>query len=186
MKNEYEKIDAFIGFVGSLDEAVKMLQDYKACGKRAYLYFNGHKLYSDTVTVNGAYLEVTGKTKAEYDKILKEQREIARREEAEHKAMIPELTKYYIKRGREILDPKYYDLWDKVVPARLNDLYKGMELDCCLEIVKALNDGCTLAEAKGIIDNQGHSGMSYSLVVAMVKSFCDRGVEFRKFVYEEE
>jgi hypothetical protein len=31
------------------------------------------------------------------------------------------------------------------------------------------------------IENQGHSGMSFGLVCSMVKSFCDRGVEFSSY-----
>jgi hypothetical protein len=51
----------------------------------------------------------------------------------------------------------------------------------CLDIVLELNNGCTLEEAKAIIENQGHSGMSFGLVCSMVKSFCDRGVEFSSY-----
>ena len=32
-----------------------------------------------------------------------------------------------------------------------------------------------------IIDDQNHSGMSFGLVRAMVKAFCDRGEEFANF-----
>ena len=56
-----------------------------------------------------------------------------------------------------------------------------MELGACLDIVKELNNNCSLDEAKAIIDNQGHSGMSYSLVRSMVKSFCKRGNEFLNY-----
>jgi hypothetical protein len=68
------------------------------------------------------------------------------------------------------------------VPIRLDDLYQGMELKCCLDIVIELNNGCTLNEAKAIIESQGHSGMSFGLVCSMVKSFCDRGTEFVSYV----
>ena len=64
------------------------------------------------------------------------------------------------------------------MPIRLDDLYQGMELKCCLDIVSELNKGCSLDEAKTIIEGQGHSGMSFGLVCSMVKSFCDRGQEF--------
>jgi hypothetical protein len=56
-----------------------------------------------------------------------------------------------------------------------------MELQMCLDIVLELNNGCKLDEAKTIIENQGHSGMSFGLVCSMVKSFCDRGVEFSSY-----
>lgn len=42
--------------------------------------------------------------------------------------------------------------------------------------------GCELEKANEIIEGQGHSGMSFSLVCSMVKSFCNRGVEFVNYV----
>lgn len=95
---------------------------------------------------------------------------------------IPELIKEWIEKGNVILDKKYHEKWAECVPIRLNDLYQGMELGATLDIVKELNSGCTLDIAKGIIDGQGHSGMSFRLVCSMVKSFCDRGTEFVSYV----
>ena len=95
-----------------------------------------------------------------------------------YKEAIPELTKEWIEKGNTILDEKYRELWAKCVPIRLGDLYQGMELGNCLEIVEQLNNGKTVEEVKPLIENQGHSGMSFSLVCSMVKSFCDRGEEF--------
>lgn len=92
------------------------------------------------------------------------------------------MTKEWIEKGNKILDEKYRDLWAECVPIRLDDLYQGFELGACLDIVKELNAGCDLEVAKGIIEKQGHSGMSFGLVCSMVKSFCDRGNEFASFV----
>ena len=98
-----------------------------------------------------------------------------------HKEAIPELTKEWIEKGKVILAEKYHETWVKCVPIRLSDLYEGMELGNTLEIVKELNDGCELEVVKGIIEGQGHSGMSFGLVCSMVKSFCDRGAEFTSY-----
>jgi len=57
-----------------------------------------------------------------------------------------------------------------------------MELGATLDIVKELNAGCNLEVAKEIIEGQGHSGTSFSLICSMVKSFCDRGGEFVNYV----
>lgn len=86
-----------------------------------------------------------------------------------------------MEKGREILDESKWELWDEIVPIRLDDLYQGMELECCLAIVKILNEG-TLEEAKKEIQSQGHSGMSFGLVCAMVKEFSPRGEEFVNFI----
>ena len=88
----------------------------------------------------------------------------------------------WINKGHEVIDEKYWAEWDKCVPIRLDDLYRGMELQCCLDIVGPLNNDCSLADAKKIIEDQNHSGMSWGLVVAMVRAFCDRGEEFYQYV----
>ena len=74
------------------------------------------------------------------------------------------------------------DLWREIVPIRLSDLYRGYELGSCLEIIKELNSGCKLSIAKNIIENQGHSGMSYRLTFLMVRSLSDRGVDFVNYI----
>ena len=105
-----------------------------------------------------------------------------KRKRAEHEAKIPELTKEWIAKGHKILDEKYWSEWDRCVPIRLNDLYEGMELGACLDIVETLNNNCSFDIAKTVIESQGHSVMSFGLVCAMVKSFCNRGEEFVNYV----
>jgi hypothetical protein len=95
-----------------------------------------------------------------------------------HEEAIPELTKQWIEKGNQILDEKYRETWAECVPIRLDDLYRGMELGNCLEIIEQLNNDKTVEEVKPLIENQGHSGMSFGLVCSMIKSFCDRGDEF--------
>ena len=67
--------------------------------------------------------------------------------------------------------------WDECVPIRLNDLYEGMELGSCLDIVKTINEK-SFKDAIEVMRNQGHSGFSWGLVRAMVKVFSDKGEEF--------
>lgn len=92
------------------------------------------------------------------------------------------VARLWIEKGKKVLEKKYHNLWEEVVPIRLSDLYGGMELGACLEIVAALNSGSRLDMAKEILDKQGHSGLSYGLVVSMVISFCSRGSEFAKYL----
>lgn len=174
----YREID----FWGNLEQAVEKLQACHQRGRKVFIDFNGHKLYSDTVTMDSAYLEVLGETKAEFEKEQEEWRGNYRKAEEEHKAQIPALSQEWMEKGHCVLDKKYWAEWDKIVPIRLGDLYHGMELDACLNIIKPLNEGCTLEEAKGIIESQNHSGMSFSLACALVEAFCDRGKEFVAFV----
>ena len=163
MDNKYTEIYFYPG--RNIEECVNELLRYKEKGKLVFGVFNGHKLYSDTVTMDSAYKEITGNT----------------RQKQEHIKAIPEKAKLWMDKGREILDKSKWELWDKIVPIRLNDLYQGMELKCCLNIVEILNKG-TLEEAKKEIESQGHSGMSFGLVCSMVKEFSPKGEEFVNYI----
>ena len=178
MEKQYTKVD-YLGM--DIDLVVENLLISKEKGELISVEFNGHTLFSDTVTLDGAYKEITGKTKAEFERAEQEWRDDYARQEEAHKAKIPKLTAEWMQKGREILSETYWELWDKCVPIRLDDLYQGMELGDCLDIVKILNDGGTLNEAKDKIESQNHSGMSHSLVCSMVRAFCDRGQEFVNF-----
>lgn len=167
---------------GSIEGAVNELLEYRNKDILACIDFNGHLLYSDTVTIDGAYKEITGKTRKEHKKEYQEWKENYERKEQDYKEKIPELTEQWKQRGREVLTEDKWDYWDEIVPIRLGDLYHGMELECCLDIVKILNNGGTLEQAKAEINKQDHSGMSYGLVKLMVGEFCDRGKEFVEYV----
>lgn len=181
-KEGYREFKAYAGM--SIEHAVAELQEHHRYRRKVCMEFNGVYLYSDTVTLDGAYVSICGKTKAEYDKQQQAYREELHRKDEEHKARLPQLIEEWKGKGRAILDEKYWSIWDEILPIRLGDLYKGMELGMCLDIVKALNEGCSLEDAKKIIDEQGHSYMSHYLVRNMVKEFCDRGIEFSEFVKE--
>ena len=175
MKN-YREIE--FGF-GNIEEAVKELKSHKDLVKGT---FNGQVLYSDIDDIDSAYKKVTGKTKAEFDEAEKQRQIEYKRQQKEHKEAIPKLTIEWVEKGKNILDKKHHELWTKIVPIRLGDLYQGMELGTCLEIVEQLNKGAELEEVKPLIENQGHSGMSFGLVCSMVREFADRGNEFVEYV----
>ena len=175
---EYLKMESW----GDLETVVNKLLNYKNKGILVCTDFNETRLYSDTVTMDNAYLKVTGKTKLEFDKAQQDWRDNYNREEREHKEQIPKLTEEWKIKGREILTEDKWNHWDKIVPIRLADLYHGWELGCCLDIVKMLNNGVSLEEAKQEIQKQGHSGMSWGLVCLMIKEFCERGEEFAEYI----
>lgn len=175
MEKTYREID-WLGT--SLSEVVYRLWDYQKNGVFVSTEFNGHILYSDKVSLDGAYLEVTGKSFFDFEEDGRRWKENYEKEEREFKNKIPDLVLEWKQRGHDVLDKNFHNLWDSIVQIRLEDLYQGMELGNCLEIVKALNDGCELSKAQTLIDKQGHSGMSYGLVRSMVKTFCERGEEF--------
>ena len=162
----------------TLDEAINELIDYKKRGQLVYGEFNGVELYSDTVTVDSAYKAVLGMTKQEhYESLLRYKKKMILEEEI-YKNSIPDKITEYKEKGRKIIDNVYWDTWDKMVPIRLDDIYRGMDLDSALELVEALNNNCSLNEVKRIFDEQEHSGISSSLVKSMVRDLCDRGKVF--------
>ena len=179
MEKDYKELDFWIG---NINDAVKILQNCREQNQLRFIEFNGVKLYSDVDDEESAYLKVTGITKAEFDENKRKRSEDYRNAEIKHKEAIPKLTEKWIKEGKKVLNPKYLEKWNKCVPIRLGDLYKGMELKMCLDIVKELNNGCSLESAKEIIEGQGHSGMSFGLICSMISSFCDRGKDFVEFV----
>jgi hypothetical protein len=87
------------------------------------------------------------------------------------------LVKMWIEKGHSILSKDKWDLWDKIVPIRLDDLYHGMELRCCLEICEILKTG-DFVKARQTMENQNHSGMSWGLVRSMIYNFAENGKEF--------
>jgi len=177
MEKQYQEITFLVG--STIGSAIKQLQEHEGlvCGS-----FNEHMLYSDIDDVESAYKKITGKTKTEFDEIELKRQEKREQEEEEHKKSIPELIIKWIKNGKSILDEKYHEEWIECVPIRLRDLYHGMELEACLEIVKQLNTGCSLDVAEKTLRDQHHSGMSHAIVCSMIKSFCVRGAEFVNYV----
>lgn len=180
---KYEEIYFRAGV--DLKTVVEDLLKYREEGKLVYTVFNTHKLYSDTVELESAYKQVTGKTYTEFKEMLERTIEENKERRRKYEEEMPKLIEYYQKRGKEVLDEKYIEEWNRVVPIRLDDLYEGMELKNSLEIIEMLNSGCTEKEAKDKMYEQGHSGMSYRLTLAIIDNFCDRGNDFKEYCCKE-
>lgn len=176
---EYKKIEFNCGC--SITEAVLELVEYAAKGKFVCGDFNGNTLYSDTVSMDSAYKTINGLTMYESMEKTKKWKENYEEQQLEHKNSIPKLEKEWIEKGHSILSEDKWELWDKCVPVRLNDLYQGMELGNCIEIIEILNKG-SFEDAKLAMENQGHSGMSWGLVKAMIRSFSDKGEKFAEYL----
>lgn len=158
----------------------------------AYCSFNGVRLTSSD-SLEDMYKKVTGHTKEEIDAIYQKQQEERKRKEKEFEEKKPELIKEYQKKARGVIPEDRLELWDRIVPVRLDDLYHGMELDCWLELIEVLNDtnlsyNVKMTKGKDIFDKQGHSGMSGNLVMSGLKEFHPLGndlVDFIKKAFEE-
>ena len=68
-----------LGYIsGNLDEVVNTLLQYKAEGKQASCKFGGHTFYSDTISMDAAYIAVTGHTREDYYRQQEEARRYAK------------------------------------------------------------------------------------------------------------
>lgn len=166
----------------NLDDAISELkQASEKCNQVCYADFNGNEIYS-TDTIDEAYNKVVGCSKTDFDKRRQDQIDEWKKQDEEHKAKIPELTKHWIAEGHKYISSEYWKLWAECVPIRLGDLYQGMELDCTIKLVKILNTSDNIEDtyqsAKEEIESQGHSGMSFGLVKSMIKSFHKNGIIF--------
>ena len=153
--------------VHDLDDAVKLLGDYKAQKKNVYYEFNGHKLYSMLDDVDSCYQKVVGMSKKDFEarqaRLYKEMEEKRAAEEKKAEEKIPELWKY-------------------CVDVRAHDLYHGNDLENALDIMECLDNGGTIEEANKILDDENHSGTSYGITLSIVLSFSKRGPEFYRAV----
>lgn len=171
---KYKEI-RFRGYT-DIKEAVAILQEYNSRGELVCGTFNGHILYSDQVTIDSAYFDLFGMSKEDFERAKQECLEGLKQEHAEYERKLPELMNEWITMGREILAEEHWDDWEKYVLNQSNQLYENLPKQC-LEVVEALNAGCSLEEAKAVLEQQGHSGASLVLVLDMIKQFSHRGRE---------
>ncbi len=180
------EVDIDYRYGNTLDSAIKTLEEYKARGESVYIDFNGHKLYSCDITVDGAYREVLGMTKAEFReeeaKRRREYEERTKREEEEAIAKIPS----WIERGKALIYPERLKEWEECVEIRAGDLYHGIELDDALTLMEKLESGAPIEEVIKIFEEQNHSGASASIVRSIILTFSKRGPEFYKSTSERE
>lgn len=166
-----ENNEIYLG--NNIDDVYQALQEYKKQGQKYQVQFNGKVLNCD-MTLDECYQKVINMSYDEYHEKLKEKHNKYEKELAEHKEKIPELIVKWIKWGEENLSADVQEEWKECVPIRLNDLYRGWELDCFKEIFDAYKANKSKEEIKEIITNQGHSGMSHHLECSIVYSFLDK------------
>lgn len=169
---------------GTIDSCLKYLREMAAAdesGEVLKAVFNDKYLLS-TDTDDDAYLRITGKTKAEHDAYVKQWLDERKRQREEHEARIPQLTEKYRQQARGLVLDETVEYWDEIVPIRLGDIYRGMELDNVLDCCRVMRDETLsrierLRKAYKIFNDAGHSGMSAGLTMAMLRRFCPDGNE---------
>lgn len=192
-----ERIEMYVVAGDRLDDMHKELNEHylreKARREKAgitedfvvYAIFNGVEILH-TDTPDKISVKVTGETIAEREARRRAWCEEYDRKEREHKARIPELTEKYKKEARGVISEDKLELWDEIVPIRLNDLYRGMELEEWLKMIRVLNEDKPKEErfaiCKEIFDNAGHSGMSGNLVLSGLCEFHPDGRELAELI----
>ena len=173
-----KKLELYAG--QDLAQALLTLKlEAKARKEDCFAVFNGEKIYS-TDTLDEAYKKIVGCTYEEFLAKIEEWKRERERKKKEFKEKIPEYTESYRSEARGIIAEKDLEHWDEIVPIRLSDLYHGWELRCTLDIVKIMNNEkealeSRIAKAKAEFVKQDHSGMSASLMFAMLRAFCPNG-----------
>ena len=173
-----KKIESLPGV--KLDETLLALKlEAKFRGEDCYYLFNGKEIYS-TDTLDEAYLRITGRTYDEHCVKMAAWRERRELEKQYFEKKIPELTEFFRSEARGIIAEKDLAHWDEIVPARLEDIYHGLELSSTLDIVKIMNQTdqpleSRISQAKSEFIRQGHSGMSAVLMYSMLTVFCPEG-----------
>lgn len=164
----------------TIDTAVKKLLEAKANGKHVFCDFNGVKLYSDSVTLDSAYTEICGCTKAEWDEKLKKDIEESRKRREEDQKRAIENISNLIERGKALIYPFRHEEWAKLVEADVNGDYSGLITTDALEIMTAIEEEKTIEELLEIFDKQDHSGWSASLTRNVIMTYSKNGYPFYK------
>lgn len=171
-------------------EVYKELKRKSLDGNMYYAIFNGNKITS-AMREDTLYLTIVGMNKSSYDKAREEEKRQIEEEERAFKERLPKVINGYIAKGKNVLEPQYLPLWNKIVPIRLDDLYKGMELNCWLDLIEVLNDNRLSVNerfifAMIIFRGQRHSGLSASLVKTGLRDLCSLGNEFVEYIIKQE
>lgn len=176
--NDKEYLYYHIGWVTVEEAVIELIKESIRKKLLLYCLFNNAYLYSDEVSLDSAYKEITGQTYEEFQLARKQAHEEILRQNAEYEQKIPELTKAYIEKGHQIISPSYWTKYDEIVDASLHGMYKGFDLDCALELIQMLNNNEKIFEVEKKMSLQSHSGWSAIVVKHMVKDLCDRGIIF--------
>ena len=162
----------------TLEETVDLLLDIKKSGDFAYCDFNGHLLRSDNISMDRAFLIVTGMTKEEHDRKRREYIERLNIEEENRKSEALERIPEWIERGKPMIYPERHEDWIDCVNSRAKDLYNGSDLDDALDLMTMLENNSPIEEVLKRFQEQNHSGFSAAMVRRIVFAFSKRGPEF--------
>lgn len=171
-----EEVDDLLGT--DLEEVVLELLKLRDEGRHVKYDFNGVMLHSDTVTMDSAYVAVTGYPKDEFDRLVEE----ALKEEEEDTSSIEfqEKIESWISDGFNLIYPEKQDAWIEYVESHSKGLFAGADVEETLAIMKLLDANASIFEIRNYMDKANYSGYALVMIRKAVLNFSKRGPEFYK------
>jgi hypothetical protein len=169
--------ELYISLGESLDSVINTLIEANNRGERVFVNFNGHKLHSQGITVDSAYMEMHGCTKAEWLRRQQERREEYNKSKKEE-LFEPVNTSELIEKGKKVIFPERYEAWEQFVKDNVDDIYGGQDIATAVKIMEALEAGASMDQVKLMFEKQRYSGSSSGRVRRIVFAFSSQGPEF--------
>lgn len=161
----------------TLDGCVRKLLEYQERGESVYYDFGGHRFYSCDITWDGAYQEMYGMTKAEYDEAKKLYPSEGFNLEALQETATDSIPRW-IQEGNKFIYPEQKDEWEEYVRNSAKSLFYGKDLNAALVLMKKIAEGASLEEVIDAFKRQHHSESSAQCVRETVLFFAIGGSEF--------
>ena len=167
-----------VEIIGNLETVVRELIKFRKAGFDVYCEFNGHTLYSRNVTLDSAYLEVTGYTYAGFQEMRRKQIEAWEEQERLEKEASKAKKQEWISRGHKLIPEELWSEWERCIDIRIEDIYNGKEIEHALVIMEAYENGKSIDEIYEIVQNQNHSGTSHGMLMSIIKYFYTNSEQF--------
>ena len=84
----------------------------------------------------------------------------------------------WIEKGKSILFPERFELWEQYVKSRADASYNGEDINCTLDLIKKLDGGAPLSKVNEILKNKTFPEDVQSMIKRAIFEFSRRGPEF--------
>lgn len=176
---EYEELK--IDFGTDLEDVVDELLYLKNQGHKAFCEFNGVTLDSETVTMDSAFLMITGRTKTEID-LMNERKK-------EEKILLDAIDKIpeQIKKGRNLIYPNHFQEWVNDVAMGAIGPTNGKVIDNVLEIMEAIASNRSIEDIVNLYEEQEYTSYerwNKTLVRTYVMKYSKNGFSFYEATHD--
>lgn len=167
-----------------LDKVIELLEDVRD-KENVYYDFDGHKIYSCDLTIDGAYKQVYGVTKQEYDQIGEEIEKVEENTFNEQEKAAIALIPYWIKQLKDVVDPRKLEEWSNYIQTTYVEYLEvfsnyPIAIGESIRIIKDLESGISLEDANKMFKQSSFT--EPGIIKYLVKTFSKRGPEFSEYV----